>query len=185
MTVPPLPATPQARVMLPIAPLGRLAALAALAVWISGCGPSAPAPGPAAVTHDHDEGHDDHDDHGHDHGHDDHDHPDTLAEGIAELAAAAAAVKAHLASGATDEADDVVHGVGHIIEDIQGLLPKENLSAEGRAAVSKALDEIFDCFDALDTALHAPAGQGKPPAEVHAGVAERIEAAVASLRAAR
>lgn len=123
-------------------------------------------------------------DHDHDHGHEEHDHPETLAEGIAQLAEAAAAVEKHLASGATDAADEVVHGVGHIIEDIQGLLPKENLTAEAKAAAAKALDEVFECFDKLDTALHAPAGKGEPPAEVHAGVKDRIAAALKALKEA-
>jgi hypothetical protein len=148
--------------------------MAALA--LAGCEPAAP---PAAATaqkaaHVHD----------HDHGHEDHDHPETLAKGVAQLAEAAAAVEKHLASGGTDAADEVVHGVGHIIEDIQGLLPKENLTAEAKAAAAKALDEVFECFDKLDTALHAPAGKGEPPAEVHAGLKNRIDAAIKSLKEA-
>jgi hypothetical protein len=146
--------------------------MAALA--LTGCEPAAP---PAAKTaqkaaHGHD----------HDHDHADHDHPETLAAGVAQLAEAAAAVEKHLASGATDEADEVVHGVGHIIEDIQGLLPKENRTAEAKAAAAKALDEVFECFDKLDTALHAPAGKGEPPAEVHAGLKNRIDAAIKALK---
>lgn len=146
--------------------------MAALA--LAGCQPAAP---PAAKTaqkaaHGHDHGH----------GHEDHDHPETLAAGVAQLAEAAAAVEKHLASGAADAADEVVHGVGHIIEDIQGLLPKENLTAEAKAAAAKALDEVFECFDKLDTALHAPAGKGAPPAEVHAGLKNRIDAAIKSLK---
>jgi hypothetical protein len=158
------------------------AAFVVTALAFAGCEPAAPtavktAPAPAAT---HEESHD----HDHDHGHEEHDHPETLAEGIAQLAEAAAAVEKHLASGATDAADEVVHGVGHIIEDIQGLLPKENLTAEAKAAATTALDEVFECFDKLDTALHAPAGKGEPPAEVHAGVKDRIEAALKALKEA-
>ena len=152
----------------------RCLSVVSITAALAGCEPAAP---PAAKTapqaaHGHD----------HDHGHADHDHPETLAAGVAQLAEAAAAVEKHLASGATDEADDVVHGVGHIIEDIQGLLPKENLTAEAKAAAAKALDEVFECFDKLDTALHAPAGKGEPPAEVHAGLKSRIDAAIKSLK---
>lgn len=169
---------------MPSAPVSAslLALSFVLGLAASGCSPTAPtavktAPAPAAT---HEESHD----HDHDHGHAEHDHPDTLAEGVAQLAAAAAAVEKHLAAGATDAADDVVHGVGHIIEDIQGLLPKENLSADAKAAAAKALDEVFECFDKLDTALHAPAGKGEPPAEVHAGLKDRIEAALKALKGA-
>jgi hypothetical protein len=151
-------------------PLPVVSVMAAIA--LAGCEPAAP---PAAKTAPKAA-------HGHDHDHADHDHPETLAAGVVQLAEAAAAVEKHLASGATDEADEVVHGVGHIIEDIQGLLPKENLSADAKAAAAKALDEVFECFDKLDTALHAPAGKGEPPAEVHAGLKSRIDAAIKSLK---
>lgn len=154
-----------------------IALVAAAAAWIAtGCTPSAQPPAaPRAAVDEHDHGHD----------HADHAHPETLAEGIAQIKQAAADVKAHLAAGKADAADDVVHGVGHLIEDVQGLLPKEKLSDEGRAAATKALDEIFACFDELDTALHAPEGKGDSPADVHAGVAKRIEDALAALEAAR
>lgn len=147
-----------------------MAVALALGLAVPACSPPAP---PAEHRHEH----------GHEHAV--HDHPDTLAEGIAELTRAATDVEKHLAAGATDAADGIVHGIGHIVEDIQAILPKEKLSAEGRAAAAKALDEIFECFDAIDTALHAPAGKGTPPADVHAGVKERIEAAIAALQAAR
>lgn len=164
--------------MLASCPSFRLVAFLVLVAFAaSGCGPAAPKavkPAPAK-PHDHDHGHD----------HADHKHPKTLAEGIAQLAEAAAAVEKHLAAGAMDAADDVVHGVGHIIEDIHGLLPKENLSADAKAAAAKALDEVFECFDKLDTAFHAPAGKGPPPAEVHAGLKDRIKAALEALEKAR
>lgn len=140
-----------------------------------GCGSRTAAPPAPRAAHGH----------GHDHGHADHDHPETLAEGVAELKTAAADVKAHLAAGKADEADGVVHGIGHLIEDLQGLLPKEKLSAEGKTAAAKALDEIFTAFDELDTALHAPKGKGDSPAEVHARLSQRIEEAIAALEAAR
>ena len=78
-----------------------------------------------------------------------------------------------------------MHGVGHIIEAIQDILPNENLSDEAKAAAMTALDEVFDCFDKLDTALHAPAGTGAPPAEVHAGIKDRIKAALEALEKTR
>lgn len=153
----------------------RCLSVVSITAALAGCEPAVSPAGktaPKAAAHGHD----------HDHGHEDHDHPETLAAGVAQLAEAAAAVEKHLASGATDAADDVVHGVGHIIEDIQGLLPKENLTAEAKAAAAKALDEVFECFDTLDTALHAPAGKGEPPAEVHAGLKNRIDAAIKALQ---
>lgn len=125
-----------------------------------------------AGGHDHDHGHD----------HDEHDRPESFAAGVAQLQATVAAVKDHLAVGATDAADDAVHTLGHLIEDVQGLLSKEKLGEEAKAAASKALDELFECFDKLDTAIHAPEGKSQPPAEVHASLTERIDAAIKSLQ---
>ena len=118
---------------------------AALLCWITaGCAPAtkpeAPAK-PAAAADDHDHG-------GHDHG--DHAHPETLAEGIAELEKAAADVAAKLAEGAEDAADDAIHLAGHVVEDVKALLAKqEGLADEAKQAGEKALAELFEAFDRL------------------------------------
>ena len=158
----------------------RLFSIAAAACLLTaGCSssspPASPAAGkaPAAGTHA---------DHGHDHDEHDHDHPESFAAGVAQLQAAAASVKDHLTVGTTDAADEAVHALGHLIEDVQGLLAKEKLGEEAKAVASKALDDLFECFDTLDTALHAPAGKAKPPAEVHASLAERIDEAIKALQ---
>lgn len=173
----------------------------ALAGCPLGCTP-APTTPPAATTKPAD--HDDHD-HDHpapaakqpadagkaaakpaadDHDHADHDHPKTLAEGVAALGKAAAAVKDHLAADARDKADDAVHDLGHLLEDVQGLVGTSDLAADAKKAASAALDDLFDCFDKLDTALHAEPGKGDSPAEVHASLAERVEAAIKALTGA-
>jgi hypothetical protein len=159
-----------------------LAAVTCAALWIvTGCGP-APAPtaktGPAA---DHD--HDDHADHDHHHDHD-HASPATLAEGVAALEKAAATVKDRLAADARDEADEAVHGLGHLLEDLQGLVRKSDLADDAKRAATEALDELFNAFDTLDTALHGGADSETPPADVHTSVAPRIKDAIAALRAA-
>jgi hypothetical protein len=155
--------------------LGLLAFAAALVA--AGC--TRPAAPPSRAADKAAAGHD------HDHGHAEHDHPESLAAGIAQVKRAVADVKAHLANGANEAADDVVHGMGHLVEDIEGLLSKENLSDAGKAAVKKATAEIFDCFDKLDTALHAAPGTGPTPAEVHAGLSQRIDDAIKALESAR
>lgn len=150
---------------------------AAAIVVLVGCSPAPPTgSAPVATPHAHDE-------HAHDeHGHEDHDHPDTLAAGIAELVKVSADVKAKLASGEREAADDAVHALGHLLEDLEGLVAKAGLKAASEAAGKKAVADLYDCFDELDLALHAAEGAGKPPAEVHASLTERIEAAIASLR---
>ena len=161
--------------------IARLLPLVALVcLFAPGCSSSsppatpAPAAGKAPAPHDHA-------DHGHDHEHE-HDHPESFAAGVAQLQATVAAVKDHLAVGATDAADEAVHALGHLIEDVQGLMSKEELGEEAKATAAKALDDLFECFDTLDTALHAPEGKSEPPAEVHASLAERIDGAIKALQ---
>jgi len=120
--------------------------------------PTADAPRPAAVAaaheqahgheHGHDKGggkHDDHDDH-------DHVHPETLAAGVAEIEKLWGHVKAALKSGDRDAADEKVHAAGHLLEDFEALVAKEK--AELQEAGKKATQQVFDCFDTLDAALH-------------------------------
>lgn len=159
-----------------------------------GCAPAAkqpPAAAKAAAKDDHD--------HDHDHAetkkkpeakqeadeHADHKHPETLAEGVAELEKLVGTVKEHLKADAKDakeKADDAVHAIGHLLEDFEKLVPAAKLSAEAEAAAKKAVTELYDCFDKLDVALHAEAGKGDSPADVHAQVAEKIEAAIKQLK---
>ena len=127
-------------------------------------------------------GHSDRADHehaDHDHADHDHEHPETLAAGVMNLEEVCGNVKALLDAGDQEKADDQVHLVGHILEDIQALAISAKLPTDALAAVTKAADEIFDCFDKLDTALHAPEGK----AVEYAPYAERIEAAIQILKA--
>ena len=152
-------------------PLPRPASVALLVLLpLWGCAPAAKPPAAAKPAA------------GHDHDHDDHAHPETLAAGVAELEKVIKDVADKLGSGAKDAADDAVHAVGHLLEDLEGLLEKQTLTADLREAGKKALAELTDCFAKLDTALHAAEGEGEPPATVHAGVAERIGAAVTALK---
>jgi hypothetical protein len=150
--------------------------LACLVACLSAVGCSgSQAPAPAATTtkpqpHDH----------GHDHG--DHAHPETLAAGVAELETLLGTIGEKLAGGATEAADDAVHMVGHLIEDLEVLLAKENLGTEAQATGKKALEDLFECFDTLDTALHAKEGEGEPPAKVHESLADKMKAALESLK---
>lgn len=155
-------------------------ACAGLLMWAAaGCSPApAPAPvppaPPAAAEHDA----------GHDHDHADHDHPETLDAGIAALKKRAAEVAEHVAED-RDHADDAVHAVAHLLEDLPSLVRESALAEDGKAAATKAIDELLECFEKLDAALHAAAGEGDSPAEVHASVAERIGAAIKALEEAK
>jgi hypothetical protein len=114
---------------------------------LCGCGPAAapPAkPAPAAVAHrDHAE---------HDHADHDHDHPTTLAGAVVEVEKAWKQIRDALKAGDRDAADDKVHEVGHLLEDCESLVAKQPAAA--REAAKQGVEEIFDCFDTLDAALH-------------------------------
>lgn len=171
---------------IPHVPAWPFAAAASLVgLVVSGCAP-APTQPPAgeAAKHDHDHHHDDAHDHAHDHDRDGHAHADTLAGGVANLAKAATSLEGHLAADARDAADVAVHELGHLLEDLQELVRKSGLTDEAKATATKALDDLFECFGKLDTALHAEPGTGDSPKEVHGSIAKRVEEAVGSLRTA-
>lgn len=143
-----------------------------------GCGEATP-PGvaPAAkVTHaDHDHDHD----HGHDHG--DHEHSETVAAGLEKLEQICREVKAELAEGDHEEADGKVHMVGHLLDDLRGLVIDSKPAAQVEEAAKKALDDIFECFDKMDTALHSADAEAVKKLD-YAEHAPTIEAAIKKLK---
>jgi hypothetical protein len=147
-----------------------------LVVLTAGCAPSAPPAATARVDDSHK-----HDGHGHDHGGEAYESPNTIAAGIAELEKVCASVKAELAAGKHDQADAKVHMVGHLLDDLRGLVTDSKPAAEVEQAAKKALDDIFDCFDKMDTALHAADESVKQSLD-YADHAPTIEAATKTLR---
>lgn len=153
-----------------------------------GCSPAvppAPAAKPVAVHTDHDHGHDekaskDSHDHAEHAEHDDHDHahPETLAASVAELETMWGDVKTALKAGDREKADDKVHAVGHLLEDFEGLLSKEEAVLQD--AGKKATAVVFECFETLDAALHGPEEEFKKIDVDELGT--RLEAAVESLK---
>lgn len=172
--------------MSPRLPLLSSAPCVALAVagWIVvGCGPAAkPVAAPAKPAAGQAASDDHHDDHGHDHAAE-HDHPETLAAAVAELEALTKDVAEKLAGDAQEAADHAVHSAGHLIDDVRDLLAKETLTTDAKEAATKALDEIYECFDKLDVALHSKAKEGaETVAEIHASIADRVAEAVKALK---
>jgi len=153
-----------------------------------GCSPAvppAPAAKPVAVHTDHDHGHDekaskdshDHAEHA-EHDDRDHAHPETLAAGVAKLETMWGDVKTALKAGDREKADDKVHAVGHLLEDFEGLLSKEEAVLQD--AGKKATAVVFECFETLDAALHGPEEELKKIDVDELGT--RLEAAVESLK---
>lgn len=160
----------------------RQAMVVSLAAGLLGTSGCAPATAPVAVKpstaeHEHGHGEDDHDDHDHDHDHDDHDHPATVADGLDELESVCRQVKESLAAGDLGKADDAVHMAGHLVEDLHKLVA----DWKPETGATKALDDIFECFDAMDTVLHSGDEESARKLD-YATYGPRIEAAIEALR---
>lgn len=165
-----------------------LALAAVMSVSTPGCSPTvppSPAAKPAAVHHDHTEhapeehaqkASAEHADH--DHGDHDHAHPETLAAGVAELETMWGHVKEALKTGDREKADEHVHEVGHLLEDFEGLLSK--VEPAFQESGKQATQVVFECFDALDAALHGSEEELKKLDIDDLGT--RLEAAVESLK---
>jgi hypothetical protein len=159
----------------------RIFVAVGLLVFVAtGCGTSSPPARPTGAPKA-GGGHDHHDHHGHS----DHKHPETLAEAVGELESLLESVGEHLTAGARDAADSAVHAVGHLLEDMEGLIQTSPLVDDAKAAARKAVEELYECFDTLDTALHAKEGEGDSPADVHASLGERVKAALETLKGSR
>ena len=166
--------------------LSCVATLALGGLFLLGCSQTTTPPGapPTKVAqadgeHDHDHDHGDHADH--EHGHEDYESPNTIAAGMAELEKICQGVKEELAEGDRDEADAKVHMVGHLIDDLHGLVAEAKPSPEVLAGAKKALDDIFDCFDKMDTALHSADEEVVKKLD-YAEHAPAIEAAIPKLK---
>jgi len=145
-----------------------------LAVASLGCGASnATVEKAADPAHEKHDGHDH--DHAHDHKHEGHeDHPHTYAEAVEKVKELRNAVRDHLAAKETGKADEAVHEVGHVLEDLPKLA--ETHTAEDQAEVKQASEELLDLFGKIDEQLHAD----KEPN--YDEVSAKIDAAVEKLQ---
>ena len=166
----------------------------------AGCGgPAAPRVSktgdkPMAQKHDHDHDdhdheHDDHDhDHGHehgdhDHGHDDdhgHEHPTTLAAAVDAIGSKLASLDKAFTDADHDEADAIVHEIGHLLEDGGKLLSKAPQAVAAKAA--GAWKEIDDCLGDVDEKLHEAGDDKEAVKKAYDAVKDRIGSAIDALR---
>ena len=95
------------------------------------------------------------------HAHDDHDHaedPKTLAEAIAAIVKLRDTVRDGFAKNDTAHADEALHEVGHLFEQLPPLALKAGLSAEDAATFKQSTDELFDLFGKIDAKVHGKEG---------------------------
>ncbi len=158
---------------------------AAMAVMGLAIGCSQPAGVPAAAgkttAHDHDHDHDhddhDHDDHDDDHGHG---HPTTLAGAVDAIHSRLASLEKAFKDHDHDEADAIVHEIGHLLDDGEELLAKapEAVAAKARGA----WNELGDCLADVDEKLHAGGDDKDAVKAAYEAVKKKIDSAVESLR---
>lgn len=170
-----------------------VAMTAAIAFSMVGCAPAkAPPANPAAAagSHDHDDDHAHdggtkrgHADDAHGHVHGEHTAHDTLDGALAELEKICASVKEELGKKNLDDADGHVHMVGHLVDDMQRLVGSAKITDDAKAMAKKALDEVFECFDTLDTALHSSDEKVKEAID-YLEHEPRIQAAIEQLKKA-
>lgn len=150
-------------------PASSKAAAVALAMVLlltahTGCGPSVTPPKPVAAHADHD-----------------HDEATSFADGIAKLESLGGDLAKKLDEGAGEAADDAVHDLGHLLEEVREFAKKESFAGDVAAAVTAALDELEECFGKVDEAFHS--GDDKAdPAKVLDSVKERLTAAFTALK---
>jgi hypothetical protein len=95
---------------------------------------------------------------------------------VEKLEALRTTVSDSLKAKDTNKADDAVHEVGHVLEDIPELA-KEAVDEAQHADLKKDVEELFDHFEKLDDEIHS----GKEVS--YDAVGEKIDAAIERLHA--
>lgn len=150
--------------------ISRFAGFAAAAMFacsLAGCTDGESTPKPPVMGGGHDHGHD----HGHGQG-----HPETLAGAYAQVTALRDTVRDAFKEGDADAAHGPLHDVGHLLEDLQVLADKAELSDEAKATIKTNVDILFESFGAVDDKMHDPE-EGSDYSEV----SEKIDAAIAAI----
>ncbi len=102
--------------------------------------------------------------------------PKSLPDALKQLTEHAETINKAFTSNKPDDAHHSLHDVGHLLECIPELA--KDLSEEKKEVVKKSAKELFECFGALDDAMHG--GTDTP----YSKVGERITAALAGLKTA-
>ena len=110
----------------------------------------------------------------HDHDHDDHKPAASLKEALETIEKYRAEIKEAFSKKQPEDAHEALHEVGHSLESITNLAGAT--TEEEKQSVKKAVDELFECFGAMDETLHGETGKS------YHEVADRIDTALAVLK---
>ena len=148
-------------------PLPSALTVSLLSLLLVGCSESTSSP---STPSSHQTGQHEHDEHA------EHDHPETLEEGLKELTELRDTVRDAFAADDVDTAHGPLHDVGHLLEDITGLVDSAELTPEQRKLAKQNIDSLFDLFGGVDRALHGEDGT------TYKQVSGKIDAAIAALQ---
>jgi hypothetical protein len=147
--------------------------LLSASLLVLGCNPPGPAGPPASQAHqaaDHDDDHDGHE-HGDEH---EHEHHESYTDAVRELDGLRLAAKNALADNNLKAADEAVHEIGHILEELPALADKEIAAADDK--VKPAIHDLYVCFDKIDQKIHGDVGK------TYDEMAAQIDAGMETLR---
>lgn len=106
-------------------------------------------------------------------GHAGHKHAETYPAAVAELEEMNKTIASAFADNDVDAAHDPLHEVGHVLDELPGLAKKQALGDEAVAAISAAVETLFNAFGKVDEKFHG--GEGATYDEVKADVDSSME----------
>jgi ribosomal protein L17 len=87
-----------------------------------------------------------------------HKHAETYPEAVAELEAMHKTIADAFAKGDISAADEPIHEVGHVLEELVAMAKKESMDEAAVAAISAAVESLFDAFAQVDEKIHGGEG---------------------------
>ena len=106
----------------------------------------------------------------------DHVHAETYPEAVAMVDGLREKIRDAFAKGEGMSADEAVHEIGHVLEDMAMLAKKASLSEADQVSVGTAVESLLDAFEKIDEKLHG--GDGVD----YDAVAAEIDAALVTLK---
>jgi hypothetical protein len=80
--------------------------------------------------------------------------PTTLADGVDALEKYHETIKTAFGSDSPGEAHDALHGVGHLLEHLRGLIESSDLPQAARESLESSRIEMNDAFLKIDESIH-------------------------------
>jgi hypothetical protein len=102
-----------------------------------------------------------------------HSHAETYPEAVAELDGMREAIEKAFAANDPQAADEPIHEIGHVLEELSGMAKQAKLGVEAETAIDTAVEKLFDALAPVDEKLHGK--EGKDYSEVKAEIDAAFE----------